>query len=127
MKNIDRLFILTGLAFILAGMVLGLHMGASQDYTLRPVHAHLNLLGFTLMFLYGLAYHVWPRMKQGPLCVVHYGLHTVGTVVSMTTLTFLMKDPELGPTLGPVTDLMSALTTIGVLIFAYLFWTRGRA
>ena len=127
MQNIDRLFILTGIVFILCGMALGLHMGASQGDPLRPVHAHLDLLGFTLWFLFRLADHVWPQMKQGPLCLIHYGLHTIGTIVSMTVLVFLLPNPEMGPTLGPITDLSAALTTVGVLIFAFLFWRRGKA
>jgi hypothetical protein len=39
-----------------AGMTLGIHMGIAQDFTLAPAHAHLNLLGWVTMMLYGL-YH----------------------------------------------------------------------
>src|SRR5262249_46527753 len=31
---------------ILVGMIMGMAMGAMQDFRLMPVHAHLNLLGF---------------------------------------------------------------------------------
>ncbi|RYI13820.1 MAG: hypothetical protein EON48_12275, partial [Acetobacteraceae bacterium] len=37
-------------------MVLGIRMGISQDFTLAPAHAHLNLLGWVTLALYGL-YH----------------------------------------------------------------------
>lgn len=40
----------------LCGMLLGIIMGLSQDFTLSPAHAHLNLLGWVTMALYGL-YH----------------------------------------------------------------------
>ena len=30
---------------------MGLMMGASQDFTLRPVHVHVNLLGWTTLAL----------------------------------------------------------------------------
>lgn len=40
----------------LGGMVLGIMMGLSQDFTLAPAHAHLNLLGWVTMAIYGL-YH----------------------------------------------------------------------
>lgn len=40
----------------LGGMNLGLYMGIEGDFTLVPVHAHLNLLGWVTMALYGL-YH----------------------------------------------------------------------
>ena len=49
MKNIGRLFILTGLVFLLVGMAFGLKMAATMDFTLHGLHAHLSLLGFVLM------------------------------------------------------------------------------
>lgn len=40
----------------LTGMALGIGMGIRQDFTLAPVHAHVNLLGWVTLCLYGL-YH----------------------------------------------------------------------
>jgi hypothetical protein len=40
----------------LAGMSLGFWMGMHEDFTLAPVHAHINLLGWVTLALYGL-YH----------------------------------------------------------------------
>jgi hypothetical protein len=51
----DFCFITAGLA-ALTGMTMGIVMGISQDFTLAPAHAHLNLLGWVTMALYGL-YH----------------------------------------------------------------------
>jgi hypothetical protein len=40
----------------LCGMSLGFVMGTRGDFTLAPVHAHINLLGWVTLALYGL-YH----------------------------------------------------------------------
>ena len=32
--------------YLLVGVGLGIHMGKSHDFTLMPVHAHANLLGW---------------------------------------------------------------------------------
>lgn len=45
----------------LGGMVLGIRMGISQDFTLAPAHAHLNLLGWVTLALYGLYYRTSGR------------------------------------------------------------------
>ena len=40
----------------LTGMALGIWMGMNEDFTLAPAHAHVNLLGWVTLALYGL-YH----------------------------------------------------------------------
>jgi hypothetical protein len=53
MRISDFCFIVAA-ACALGGMALGIVMGISQDFTLAPAHAHLNLLGWVTMALYGL-------------------------------------------------------------------------
>ena len=126
MQNIDRLFVLTGLVFLLVGMAFGLKMSATMDFSLHGLHAHLNLLGFVLMTLFGLCYHAWPKMREGKLATVHYLLHTVCVGLSMTLLYFLLTSPELGPKIGPVMNLFLGGAYAGILLFAYLVLTRTR-
>jgi uncharacterized pyridoxal phosphate-containing UPF0001 family protein len=44
MRISDFCFIVAAIA-ALGGMILGISMGMSQDFTLAPAHAHANLLG----------------------------------------------------------------------------------
>lgn len=50
----------------LTGMALGIHMGIAQDFSLAPAHAHLNLLGWVTMALYGLYHRGVERRSQMP-------------------------------------------------------------
>lgn len=62
----------------LTGMSLGIWMGMNEDFTLAPVHAHINLLGWVTLCLYGL-YHrgvartsnrlAWTQVSLGALGV----------------------------------------------------------
>ena len=52
--NISNTFMRLGVLTLIGGMALGMWMGANQNFTLRPVHAHVNLLGFVAMMLFGL-------------------------------------------------------------------------
>jgi len=126
MKNIDRWFVLTGLIFLLIGMVLGLKMSMAQDFSLHGLHAHLNLLGFVVMTLFGLCYRTWPRMQEGRLATVHYLLHTVSTAVGLSLLFYLLSNLELAPKIGPIMDMTVAGTVVGTVLFFYLFFTRAR-
>lgn len=126
MQNIDRLFVLTGLIFLLVGMAFGLKMSASMDFSLHGLHAHLNLLGFVLMTLFGLCYRAWPKMQEGWLATVHYLIHTVCVGVALTLLYFLLTRPELGPKIGPVMNSFLGGAYLGILLFTYLVFARAR-
>ena len=38
---------------LLVGMLAGITMGIQQNFMLAPAHAHLNLIGGVLLFLFG--------------------------------------------------------------------------
>jgi len=48
----------------LTGISMGIFMGIAQDFTLAPAHAHLNLLGWVSMALYGLYHRSVERRSQ---------------------------------------------------------------
>jgi hypothetical protein len=37
--------------YLVIGVAMGIIMGDSQDFTLRPVHAHVNLVGWAILAL----------------------------------------------------------------------------
>lgn len=62
-----RLALSTSVLTFLVANVIGVLLGTDQvAYTWRPAHAHLNLLGFVSMMIYGIAYHVLPRFRGVP-------------------------------------------------------------
>ncbi|WP_347310636.1 hypothetical protein [Defluviimonas sp. SAOS-178_SWC] len=78
MKGIGLLFFASGVVYVVVGMALGIWMGAAQDFTLAPAHAHLNLLGFVTMCLMGIFYQLTPKAAERLLSRVHFGLATLG-------------------------------------------------
>ena len=62
----------------LAGMSLGIWMGMNEDFTLAPVHAHINLLGWVTLALYGL-YHRSVEREANRLASVQVGSAVLGT------------------------------------------------
>ena len=83
-------FLRLGALSALVGMALGVWMGANEDFVLRPVHAHVNLLGFASMMLFGLFYRVFPAAGQGWLPVAHFVLSVVGFLILMPSLTLML-------------------------------------
>lgn len=84
--SVSNSFLRLGVLSALIGMSLGVWMGANQDFVLRPVHAHINLLGFASMMLFGLFYRAFPAAARGWLPMAHFILSVLGFVVLMPTL-----------------------------------------
>ena len=87
-------FLRLGVLSALLGMSLGVWMGANEDFVLRPVHAHINLLGFASMMLFGLFYRAFPAAGRGWLPMAHFGLSVLGFLILMPSLALmLMQKP----------------------------------
>jgi hypothetical protein len=86
MTRISDRFLQLAVLFALSGMVLGVIMGKSEIFTLSPVHAHINLVGWVSMALFGLFYRVFPESAVGKLATVHFGLYVLGALIMMPSL-----------------------------------------
>lgn len=83
-------FLRLGALSALVGMTLGVWMGANQDFVLRPVHAHINLLGFASMMLFGLFYRAFPAAGRGWLPTAHFVLSVIGFLILMPSLALML-------------------------------------
>ena len=63
------------------GMCLGIVMGIRQDFVLAPAHAHLNLLGFVVMFLAAMYYRMVPEAAETRLARCHAVVSVFGAIV----------------------------------------------
>jgi hypothetical protein len=52
---------------LLVGMLAGIAMAIAQNFLLAPAHAHLNLIGGVLLFLFGLYYCLVPAAGRTTL------------------------------------------------------------
>jgi hypothetical protein len=95
-RKIDYGFLFLSVALAVAGMALGIVMGAREDFTLAPVHAHLNLVGFVTLALFGIAYRIgWAGKDVWAL--VHFAIAGAGAVAlpAGIALAVLRHEPAL--------------------------------
>ena len=59
------------ITYLIVGVALGIAMGATRNFALAPVHAHINLLGWTTLALAGLIYTVYPVAGASRLIASH--------------------------------------------------------
>ncbi|RME17043.1 MAG: hypothetical protein D6801_04255 [Alphaproteobacteria bacterium] len=124
--DVSRKFILAGAAFLILGTALGIHMAATGHHEMAPAHAHINLLGFTLMTVFGLVYRNYPAMKQSVMAEVHFWLHLLGSAVMLAmlyTLTAGMIGEDQMVPLAPISELT---IFVGVLIFSWNLIRNGK-
>jgi len=112
-------FLRIAVLYLIAGVSLGIVMGASGDHSLHPLHAHINLLGFVLMTLFGLFYRVVPAAADTTLAKVHFWIYVPANFIQLVTLTLLLKG---NAAVDPVLGLASLLVGVAILCFATVVW-----
>ena len=117
--SIGNRFILSGVVYALLGMSLGIVMGASHDFTLAPVHAHTNLLGWVSMVLFGLVYRSNSAMAAENLAKLQFWIFNLALITMMITLSMVVKGNESVVTILAISEFAAV---IGMLIFGWLVW-----
>lgn len=122
MRGLAYFCIISAVVYALAGMGFGIFMAASHDHTLASAHAHLNLLGWVSMALYGLYYHVVPAAAETQLARIHVAVATLGLWVMIPGVAMAI----LGMTEGPAV-IGSLLSIAGMVLFAVRVTTLRNA
>ena len=127
MPRVSRAFFTLAVLCGLSGMLLGMHMGASQDFTMHPVHAHINLVGWATLALMG-GYYALDRAAVGKLSWINFVFSGLGAVVLPVGI-FLVASGHTAP--GEMAAMLGGmLALIGMITFLLSVlggWRRGEA
>ncbi len=110
--------------FVLAGMLWGLQMAVSNDHSAFPAHAHLNLLGWVSLFLFGIYYRLNPTVDRSKAALVQVGIWSLGTAVMAVGVGLVHTGHEAG---DPVAAVGSLIVLAGMLLFGWLVFRAERA
>jgi cbb3-type cytochrome oxidase subunit 1 len=116
MPRVSAAFFLVATLCIVFGMLWGMHMGMRQDFTLAPAHAHLNLVGWVTMALYGTFYALTRESMSARLAWTNFIVSTVGIVVMIPSLALMLATSDLAKYSAPVA-VGSVIVFLGLLIF----------
>ena len=107
-------------------MGLGIFMATAGDHSQTLLHAHVNLIGWVSMMLYGLFYRAIPEAAQGVLPRVQFVLSVVGLLAIIPGLALIDTGDEASG--APFAIAGSLLTIAGILIFVVTVfrWTGPR-
>ena len=119
MKSLPYWFVGIGTLFVLVGMLWGIQMSITQDFTLAPAHAHNNLIGFVIMTIYGFYYRLVPAAAGKRLALIHFWVALVAALVFIPGIALAITGK--GEILA---EIGSILVVLSMLIFAWTVWTN---
>ena len=117
MPRVSAAFFTFCVLSLLTGMLYGMHMAQTDDFTLAPAHAHLNLLGGVLMAIFGTFYALTRESYSPRLAWINFVVSALGVLITIPALAMLLKSND-DAKFGPITGAGSGLVVIGLLIFA---------
>ena len=120
MDRIDLKFLTLGAAMLVVGVSMGTYMGIAHDFQLSPVHAHVNLVGWVSLSLFGIVYRLFPDLQAGRLARLHFLLAAPSALMFPAGIYMAMVHDK--PLLSGVAALM---WLIGAILF--LVQLTGRA
>ncbi|HXY32071.1 MAG TPA: cbb3-type cytochrome c oxidase subunit I [Gemmatimonadaceae bacterium] len=120
-----KAFIRASLLWFGTGVMLGVAMAAHPAWIIyRPAHAHMNVVGFLTMLVFGVGYQLLPRLFGHPLysrrlAVAHLYLANAG--LTGLVVGFLVQPTGAG-SLWWVTAGGGTLYAVGALLWVWNLW-----
>jgi len=117
MPRVSAAFFVVGALLLLSGMILGEYMGANENFTLAPLHAHINLLGWVTLALYGTFYTLTKDTYSPKLAWTNFVLSSVGILAMIPVLALLLTAADGAKTYGPLAGATGGIALLGLLVF----------
>jgi peptidoglycan/LPS O-acetylase OafA/YrhL len=110
--------------FALLGMIWGIGMAISENHSAMPAHAHLNLLGWVSLFLFGVFYQLHPAIDRGRLALIQVSIWITGTVILTVGVGLIYSGHPIG---DPLAGIGAFILLGGMLLFGWLVVRRDTA
>jgi cbb3-type cytochrome oxidase subunit 1 len=125
-----KAFIRASLVWFALGITLGLAIAAYPPWVAyRPAHAHMTVVGFLTMMVFGVGYQLLPRLfghklHRPGLAVAHWWLANGG--LTAMVIGFVLQ-PHVGSASAPVTATGGSMFALGAMGFVYNMWRTFNA
>ncbi len=110
--------------FVIAGMAWGISMAISNDHAAMPAHAHLNLLGWVSLFLFGIFYFLHPAVDRSRTAMVQVVIWLVATGILTVGVGLVHTGHAVG---DPIAAIGSIVVLGDMLLFAWIVFRRESA
>jgi cbb3-type cytochrome oxidase subunit 1 len=108
-------FLKIAAVYFFIAVCLGLVMGIIHNFAFTSVHAHLNLLGWVSMAIFGIIYSLYPSAAETELAKTHFWLHNLGVPLMQGALFIQILTGHQALTIGIIIG--SIMVVVGTLLF----------
>ena len=108
--------------FLLVGMLWGLQMALADNHSAYPAHAHLTLLGFVALFLFGIFYRLNPKVEANRLAIPQVWIWIVSTIVMSIGIGLIRTGRKIG---YPLAGVGSFVVFADAVLFTWLVFRDG--
>ena len=115
MPRVSAAFFAAASVCLLLGMSWGIQMGATENFAMMPAHAHLNLLGWVTMALYGTFYALTPNTLSPRLAWINFALSLLGVALMIPFLALFLGSRDTSYVGGMVAGEIA--TVLSLLVF----------
>lgn len=112
--------------YFLIGCMLGalMFLWPGNIYQIMPAHAHINLVGFVSMMIFGVSYHMFPRFAGRPLhsiqiAKLQFTILNVGLTGMVLLFAFADRD---GMTYRTLLPLFGTTLAASFVLYVYNAW-----
>lgn len=122
----DRKYLVWALGYAIAGMTLGVVMGATQDHSQHVTHAHILLVGFVTSLAYALIHKLWMGPVAPRLAQAQFITHQAGALVMFAGLLMLFGQVLPLEQLDPILAVASVVVLLAAVLMMVMV-VRSRA
>ncbi|HTQ14656.1 MAG TPA: hypothetical protein VMH86_12355 [Rhizomicrobium sp.] len=116
MPRVSAAFYSIAVICVLIGMPWGMIMGAQENFVTAPAHAHLNLVGWVTMALFGTFYALVPAAATR-LAWINFFVSTLALILMIPALGMFLAHGN-DPQWLPYMQAGEGLALLGMLVFA---------
>ena len=120
MKDTAFWFFALAALCVTGGMIWGIQMAATGDHGMVGAHAHLNLVGWVTMALFGLYYRATPGAAASGLARVHLILAVAGVALLVPGIALAVTGQ------GEILAIVGSFVTLAsMLVFVFTVFRHG--
>ena len=104
------------IVYLVISIVLAMYMSITEIMTLSTVHSHISCLGWTMLALSGLFYHLFPELATKVLSKIYFWLVNIGLPIMILGVAIYLY--EQAGWVKVVISVGAFATSIGIILFA---------